>query len=102
MSIDKYQYSQLPQQQQQLQQQQVLSINSLSNNNTGNLVINLTPSIQINSSINNTAALISLNEINSAIKKSSDEFKRDIQLRFLCPNDVNELKTLCSEWFPVE
>jgi N-alpha-acetyltransferase 60 len=103
MSIDKYQYSPLPQQQQQQQQQQQVSTsNSISNNNTGNLVINLTTSIQTNSSINNTAALISLNEINNSIKKSSDEFKRDIQLRFLCPNDVNELKTLCSEWFPVD
>ncbi|GAB6025837.1 N-alpha-acetyltransferase 60 [Chamberlinius hualienensis] len=25
-----------------------------------------------------------------------------IQLRFLCPEDVDEVKKLCSEWFPVE
>jgi ribosomal protein S18 acetylase RimI-like enzyme len=33
-----------------------------------------------------------------------DEFsiKSNIHFRFLCPEDVPELKILCSEWFPVD
>ncbi|KAK3728538.1 hypothetical protein QZH41_011626 [Actinostola sp. cb2023] len=26
----------------------------------------------------------------------------DVQLRFLCPDDVAEVKRLCREWFPIE
>lgn len=33
---------------------------------------------------------------------SSGDIKKDIYLRNLCPGDINELKTLCTEWFPVE
>lgn len=28
--------------------------------------------------------------------------KNDITLRSLCPDDVPELKKLCTKWFPVE
>lgn len=26
----------------------------------------------------------------------------DVQLRFLCPNDLDEVRALCQEWFPIE
>lgn len=26
----------------------------------------------------------------------------DIQLRFLCPDDLNEVRALCQDWFPIE
>ncbi|XP_044766429.1 N-alpha-acetyltransferase 60 isoform X2 [Coccinella septempunctata] len=26
----------------------------------------------------------------------------NIQLRFLCPNDLNEVRSLCRDWFPIE
>lgn len=26
----------------------------------------------------------------------------EVQLRFLCPNDLEEVKGLCEEWFPIE
>lgn len=26
----------------------------------------------------------------------------NIQLRFLCPNDLNEVRALCRDWFPIE
>lgn len=26
----------------------------------------------------------------------------DVQLRFLCPNDLDEVRTLCQDWFPIE
>lgn len=25
----------------------------------------------------------------------------DVQLRFLCPDDLEEVRTLCQEWFPI-
>lgn len=25
----------------------------------------------------------------------------DVQLRFLCPDDLEEVRTLCREWFPI-
>ena len=28
--------------------------------------------------------------------------QQEVQLRFLCPSDVGEVKKLCSEWFPIE
>lgn len=28
--------------------------------------------------------------------------QRDVQLRFLCPEDIGEVKRLCVEWFPIE
>ena len=28
--------------------------------------------------------------------------QQEVQLRFLCPADVGQVKTLCSEWFPIE
>ena len=28
--------------------------------------------------------------------------KEDLRFRFLCPDDVNTLKSLCAQWFPVE
>ncbi|CAG2223907.1 N-alpha-acetyltransferase 60-like [Mytilus californianus] len=28
--------------------------------------------------------------------------QREIQLRFLCPEDIDEVKKLCTEWFPIE
>jgi hypothetical protein len=103
MSIDKhYHFSQLQ------QQQQISS----SNNHTGNLIINLSPSSNNSASTNttatntsNTVALNDLTPLNGcSIKKHLEGFdlKNEIQLRFLSPNDINELKTLCSEWFPVE
>lgn len=26
----------------------------------------------------------------------------DVQLRFLCPNDLDEVRALCQDWFPIE
>ena len=34
--------------------------------------------------------------------KKNIDVHNEIKLRFLNPDDINELKTLCSEWFPVE
>ncbi|XP_069123321.1 N-alpha-acetyltransferase 60-like [Argopecten irradians] len=28
--------------------------------------------------------------------------QREVQLRFLCPADIDEVKKLCREWFPIE
>lgn len=28
--------------------------------------------------------------------------QREVQFRFLCPNDIDEVKRLCTEWFPIE
>ncbi|KAJ8319338.1 hypothetical protein KUTeg_004429 [Tegillarca granosa] len=28
--------------------------------------------------------------------------QREVQLRFLCPDDIQEVKRLCTEWFPIE
>ena len=28
--------------------------------------------------------------------------QREIQLRFLCPDDISEVKKLCTDWFPIE
>lgn len=28
--------------------------------------------------------------------------KNDVKFRFLAPGDVNEIKRLCHEWFPIE
>ena len=25
----------------------------------------------------------------------------DLQLRFLCPDDLDEVRTLCQDWFPI-
>jgi hypothetical protein len=35
-------------------------------------------------------------------KIANNHIANKISLRFLNPDDINELKTLCSEWFPVE
>ena len=29
-------------------------------------------------------------------------FTNDVQVRFLCPADVEDVKRLCREWFPIE
>jgi hypothetical protein len=26
----------------------------------------------------------------------------DVQLRFLCPDDLDEVRSLCQDWFPIE
>lgn len=26
----------------------------------------------------------------------------DVQLRFLCPGDLDEVRALCQDWFPIE
>lgn len=26
----------------------------------------------------------------------------DVQLRFLCPDDLEEVRTLCQDWFPID
>lgn len=26
----------------------------------------------------------------------------EVQLRFLCPDDLDEVRALCEEWFPIE
>lgn len=26
----------------------------------------------------------------------------DVQLRFLCPEDLDEVRALCQDWFPIE
>lgn len=26
----------------------------------------------------------------------------DVQLRFLCPSDLDEVRALCQEWFPID
>jgi ribosomal protein S18 acetylase RimI-like enzyme len=36
------------------------------------------------------------------INKEKIDLFNDLKLRFLNPNDINELKTLCNEWFPVD
>jgi hypothetical protein len=28
--------------------------------------------------------------------------QQEVQLRFLCPSDVEEVKKLCIDWFPIE
>lgn len=38
--------------------------------------------------------------MNETLNKYS--LQNEIQLRFLCPSDINEIKTLCNDWFPVE
>lgn len=40
----------------------------------------------------------------SSEKKHSEEayIEGDIKLRFLCPEDVEAVKQLCRDWFPVE
>lgn len=30
------------------------------------------------------------------------QVQQEVQLRFLCPADVGEVKKLCTEWFPIE
>ncbi|KAL3877874.1 hypothetical protein ACJMK2_035518 [Sinanodonta woodiana] len=32
----------------------------------------------------------------------SFSIQREVQLRFLCPEDLDEVKRLCTEWFPIE
>ena len=32
----------------------------------------------------------------------SYSIQQEIQLRFLCPDDIPEVKLLCAEWFPIE
>ncbi len=50
-----------------------------------------------NKLINNSINLKFKNENDTAI-----DMKNEIQLRNLCPDDIEELKKLCAEWFPVE
>lgn len=109
MSVERFQYS-------PLQSESSYSIS------TGNSIINISPPNSTNSSKsavvpspststsdylslqNSVWQNLHLDSINSSNIKNTnlDEFRSQIQLRFLCPNDINELKTLCSEWFPVD
>ena len=43
-------------------------------------------------------------EKNGSARKQTEEayIEGDIKLRFLCPDDVEAVKNLCREWFPVE
>ena len=43
-------------------------------------------------------------EVQTARMMQAQAFRmqQEIQLRFLCPSDVGEVKKLCSEWFPIE
>ncbi|XP_026325160.1 N-alpha-acetyltransferase 60 [Hyposmocoma kahamanoa] len=46
-----------------------------------------------------------LSEGFQVIVEKSKESKcslKDIQLRFLCPDDLEEVKSLCRDWFPIE
>ena len=38
--------------------------------------------------------------MNEELNKFS--IQNEIQLRFLNPNDISELKELCNDWFPVD
>ena len=54
----------------------------------------------ISASTTTTAAAVPLH--GSFSKIANNHIGNKISLRFLNPDDINELKTLCSEWFPVE
>ncbi len=84
---------------------------------------NLSPNISNYTAINNTNNNIkkfkNIDNVNnnknsqliiSSDSKSSQEdaitelndIKNEITMRNLCPTDISDLKTLCTEWFPVE
>ena len=53
------------------------------------------------------STLVSLSGISSTVTVGSDirvplVNSPELQLRFLNPNDVPEVKTLCAQWFPIE
>jgi hypothetical protein len=84
-----------------------------SNNITNSTKINNSSSIPISNCASlqeNHQALVSLisNATSAAVSSHgnfpqiNDQITNKISLRFLNPDDINELKTLCSEWFPVE
>lgn len=54
----------------------------------------------ISASTTTTTAAVPLH--GSFSKIANNHIANKISLRFLNPDDINELKTLCSEWFPVE
>ncbi len=56
------------------------------------------------SASNNSSSGPSSSNASSADSSLVDDqdIKSNVKLRFLCPDDVPELKILCSEWFPVE
>ena len=65
----------------------------------------ITSSVSSPSSFNaptTTLNLLSSNQTKKSLNTGGIDIKNDIHLRFLNPNDIYELKTLCSDWFPVE
>ena len=87
--------------------------NTISNNNINSTKINSSSSSPISNCASlqdNHQALVSLisNGTSAAVSshgnfpQTNDQITNKISLRFLNPDDINELKTLCSEWFPVE
>jgi hypothetical protein len=74
--------------------------NNNNNNSSGNLV-------SVNGSKPKTSLKEDLNNNNTTIDSeitisSSFDINNDIELRFLRPSDIDELKQLCAEWFPVK
>jgi hypothetical protein len=75
-------------------------VKSNNSNSSGNLAT-------VNASKAKSNLIEDLNNNNTTINSevtisSSFDINNDIELRFLRPSDIDELKQLCAEWFPVK
>lgn len=77
------------------------------NNNNNNHNVSSRNTFQVyNPSQNSNFVTLNENGLLETSKANNDliqsDIKKHIYLRNLCPSDIDELKALCAEWFPVE